>query len=105
MQSVFAPQMMAARTPQSLGDQALKVGVMGSAGEGLAIEHLTLAEQLSEAVAQAGCVLITGDVLVCHSPQPEARSARAEPWSEFHPALASKNTSSSSSRQRSITTC
>ena len=33
---------------------------MGGAGEGIAIEHLKLAEQLGESVAQAGCVLITG---------------------------------------------
>ena len=40
--------------------QALKVGVMGAAGHGIAVEHLRLAEELGEAVAVAGCVLITG---------------------------------------------
>lgn len=47
-------------TSQSVGDQALKIGVMGGAGEGIAVEHLKLAEQLGEAVAQGECVLITG---------------------------------------------
>ena len=44
----------------TFGSQALKIGVMGSAGEGIAREHLHLAEQLGEAVARAGCVLVTG---------------------------------------------
>lgn len=43
-----------------LGDQALKIGVMGGAGEGIPIEHMRLAEQIGEAVARAECVLITG---------------------------------------------
>lgn len=60
MQSVPVPRMMDRKATQSLGDQTLKVGVMGSAGDGIAIEHLKLAEQLGDAVAQAGCVLITG---------------------------------------------
>lgn len=40
--------------------QALKIGVMGGAGEGIAGIHLKLALELGEAIAQAGCVLITG---------------------------------------------
>lgn len=40
--------------------QALKIGVMGGAGEGIAGIHLNLAEELGEAVGHAGCVLITG---------------------------------------------
>jgi uncharacterized protein (TIGR00725 family) len=40
--------------------QALKIGVMGSAGENISSFHLRLAGQLGAAVARAGCVLITG---------------------------------------------
>ena len=43
-----------------LGVQVLKVGVMGGAGEGIAREYLHKAEQVGEAVARAGCVLVTG---------------------------------------------
>lgn len=42
------------------GDQALKIGVMGGAGEEIPIRCLRLAEQLGEAVARSGCLLITG---------------------------------------------
>ncbi|MBN8624773.1 MAG: YHS domain-containing protein [Planctomycetes bacterium] len=49
-----------AKTPRSPSDLALTVGVMGGAGEDVAVQHLRLAEQLGEAVAQAGCILVTG---------------------------------------------
>ncbi|MEX0726438.1 MAG: hypothetical protein WD065_09240 [Planctomycetaceae bacterium] len=42
------------------GTLPLQIGVMGGAGEGISIEYLRLAEHLGEAVAQAGCVLVTG---------------------------------------------
>ncbi len=48
------------KSSDSPGDQALKIGVMGGAGEGIPLEHLRLAEQIGEAIARAGCVLITG---------------------------------------------
>ncbi len=47
-------------TPQPPAPQALKIGVMGGAGQGIAVAHLRLAESLGEAVATAGCVLVTG---------------------------------------------
>lgn len=40
--------------------QALKIGVMGSAGDSIAVSHLHLAEQLGGEVARSGCILITG---------------------------------------------
>ena len=51
---------MTTQTLEAQGQQTLKVGVMGAAGHGIAVEHLRLAEELGEAVAVAGCVLITG---------------------------------------------
>ena len=51
---------MTTQTLEAQGQQALKVGVMGAAGHGIAVEHLRLAEELGEAVAAAGGVLITG---------------------------------------------
>jgi uncharacterized protein (TIGR00725 family) len=39
---------------------SLKIGVMGGAGDNIPPEHLNKASQLGEAVAQAGCVMITG---------------------------------------------
>lgn len=38
----------------------LKVGVMGGAGEDILDAHLRLAHKLGEAIADAGCVVITG---------------------------------------------
>lgn len=38
----------------------LKFGVMGGAGEGIAVEYLRRAEELGITIAAAGCVLITG---------------------------------------------
>ena len=52
--------MKQSKTTNPLGDQALKIGVMGGAGEGIPIEHMRLAEQLGKAVADADCVLVTG---------------------------------------------
>ena len=51
---------MNTQTLEPQEQQALKVGVMGAAGHGIAVEHLRLAEELGEVVAAAGCVLITG---------------------------------------------
>ncbi|MDX1927598.1 MAG: protein containing YHS domain protein [Pirellulaceae bacterium] len=51
---------MNTKTPQSQDRQALKIGVMGAAGHGIAVEHLQLAEALGEAVATSECVLVTG---------------------------------------------
>lgn len=78
MPSVPEPPGSDSASSPSFGDQALKIGVMGSAGEGVPSEHLRLAEQLGEAVAQANCVLITGG---CPGlPLAAARGAkRAEP--------------------------
>ena len=38
----------------------LKVGVMGGAGNNISTEHLDKATQLGEAIASAGCVVVTG---------------------------------------------
>jgi len=52
--------MVKAAAARISGDQALKIGVMGGAGEGIALAHLRLAEQVGEAIARADCVLVTG---------------------------------------------
>ncbi len=41
-------------------DVPLKIGVMGGAGSNIPHEHLDKAERLGEAIADAGCVMITG---------------------------------------------
>lgn len=38
----------------------LKIGVMGGAGSGIPVGHLDQADLLGEAIARAGCVVITG---------------------------------------------
>lgn len=38
----------------------LKVGVMGGAGDDIPVKHLDKASQLGEAIAGAGCIVITG---------------------------------------------
>ncbi len=43
--------------PKSL---ALKIGVMGGAGQGIAPDYLQKAFALGEAIAQANCITITG---------------------------------------------
>lgn len=42
------------------GRMPLKVGVMGGAGRNIRRDYLTLAERLGSAVANEGCVLVTG---------------------------------------------
>ncbi len=51
---------MSTTTREPFSSQALKVGVMGGAGEGIAAAHLRLAEYMEKALAEAGGVLITG---------------------------------------------
>lgn len=41
-------------------DMALKIGVMGGAGRDIPQDHLAKAELLGQAVAEQGCILITG---------------------------------------------
>lgn len=60
MQPNTAQPMIDSRATESAGNQAMKIGVMGSADEVIPDEHLSLAEQLGEAIARSGCVLITG---------------------------------------------
>jgi hypothetical protein len=49
-----------ALTAGSTVEMALKVGVMGGAGEGVADEHLQRSHDLGAAIAGAGCIMITG---------------------------------------------
>lgn len=42
------------------GRMALKIGVMGGAGNNLRAEHLQAAVELGQAIAGAGCVVVTG---------------------------------------------
>lgn len=60
MPPTTALPMIDSRATEPAGGQAMKIGVMGSAGEGVRAEHMWLAEQLGEAIARSGCVLITG---------------------------------------------
>ncbi len=41
-------------------DMPLKIGVMGGASSEILVEHLELAMQLGQAIADAGCIVVTG---------------------------------------------
>ena len=93
MQPAKALPMIEPKATESAGNQAMKIGVMGSAGEFIPDGHLSLAEQLGEAIARSGCVLITGGCpglvasvtwLSQYSPPATSRQEPASSTMEIH---------------------
>ena len=56
----MAASSLPATITEPTAGMALKVGVMGGAGEGIVAEYMQRASELGATLAEAGCILITG---------------------------------------------